>query len=126
MLPILRIARPVTDLALSQRMYCEGLGLSVLGSFQDHDGFDGVMVGREGSPYHFEFTYCRTTPVEPTPTHEDLVVFYIPTDHEWQAVCDSMLAAGFKAVTSYNPYWEKNSRTFEDHDGYRTVLHNGV
>ena len=39
----LRIARPVTDLAQSVRMYCDGLGWKVLAEFADQDGFDGAM-----------------------------------------------------------------------------------
>lgn len=103
-------------------MYCHGLGLRVVGGFEDHDGFDGVMLGVEGSNYHFEFTHCRTHPVAPAPTPEDLVVFYVPAESEWQAACASMLAAGFQQVTSFNPYWEARGRTFQDPDGYRIVL----
>jgi hypothetical protein len=33
-----------------------------------------------------------------------------------------MLAAGFKQVTSLNPYWDAEGRTYEDEDGYRVVL----
>lgn len=44
----LRIARPVTNLAESVAMYTQGLGLDVLGSFEDHDGFDGSMLGIKG------------------------------------------------------------------------------
>lgn len=103
-------------------MYCRGLGLRVVGSFEDHDGFDGVMLGAEGAGYHFEFTYCRTHPVAPAPTAEDLTVFYIPVATEWQAKCGRMSAAGFKHVASFNPYWEQQGRTYEDPDGYRIVL----
>jgi hypothetical protein len=103
-------------------MYCRGLGLRVVGSFENHDGFDGVMLGVAGSSYHFEFTRCRTHPVAPAPTVEDLVVFYIPAAAEWQATCARMLATGFKQVASFNPYWETQGRTYEDQDGYRIVL----
>lgn len=103
-------------------MYSRGLGLRVVGRFENHDGFDGVMLGAADSGYHFEFTYCRTHPVRPTPTAEDLVVLYIPGTAEWEASCASMLAAGFRRVASFNPYWEASGRTFEDLDGYRTVL----
>ena len=41
---------------------------------------------------------------------------------EWQTACASMLAAGFKQVSSFNPYWERRGRTYEDLDGYRIVL----
>lgn len=120
----LRIARPVTDLAKSSAMYCDGLGFKVLGQFEDHEGFDGVMVGPEGADYHLEFTFCRTKPVAPTPTHEDLIVLYIPDEAEHQASCQRMIAVGFAEVSSFNPYWNRNGRTFEDHDGYRTVICN--
>lgn len=120
----LRLARPVRNLAQTTAMYCKGLNLDVLGRFENHQGFDGVMLGNVGMDYHFEFTHYRTYPVEPTPTNEDLTVFYIPAPSEWQAACALMLAAGFKQVASFNPYWEIQGQTFEDHDGYRIVLEN--
>lgn len=118
----LRIARPVRDLAKSRDMYCRGLGFRVIGSFEDHDGFDGVMLGVPGGSYHFEFTCSRQHPVAPSPTVEDLMVLYIPSESEWETTCASMLAAGFKPVRSHNPYWEAKGRTYEDRDGYRVVL----
>ena len=120
----LRIARPVADLAATQAMYCRGLGLRVIGRFEDHDGFDGVMLGDAGSGYHFEFTCSRETPVVPTPNAEDLVVFYVPNSAEWRGACDDMLAAGFRQVAAFNPYWDVRGRTYQDRDGYRVVLQN--
>jgi catechol 2,3-dioxygenase-like lactoylglutathione lyase family enzyme len=122
MAPHIRIARPVSNLDRTADMYCRGLGLRVIGSFADHDGFDGIMLGVEGSSYHFEFTYCRAHPVTPTPTAEDLVVLYVPAAPQWKAACAGMAAAGFEHVASMNPYWETRGRTYQDPDGYRTVL----
>ena len=118
----LRIARPVTDLEASVAMYTSGVGLEVIGSFQDHDGFDGTMLGTVGENYHFEFTSCRTHPVQPTPTNEDLLVLYLPDSEAWQQRCMKLLEAGFREVASFNPYWDRNGRTFEDRDGYRLVI----
>ena len=122
MTPQLRITRPVSDLARSTRMYCDGLGLKVLASFSGHDGFDGAVLGDPASPYHFELTRCPAHPVAPAPTAEDLVVLYIPQESAWQTACANMAAAGFRRVASFNPYWEARGRTYEDPDGYRTVL----
>ena len=118
----LRIARPVTDLQRSATMYCTGLGLQRLAHFADHDGFDGVMVGEPNGAYHIELTYCRAHPVSPSPTPEDLLVFYLPERTDWQRRCAALVAAGFTVVPSLNPYWETNGRTFEDPDGYRLVV----
>ena len=103
-------------------MYCRGLGLHVMGSFQNHDGFDGVMLGLEGLNYHFEFTHCRTHPVAPAPTPEDLLVFYLPAGTDWNAACARMRTAGFEQTRSFNPFWEVRGHTFRDPDGYRIVL----
>jgi len=120
----LRIARPVSDLARATDMYCRGLGLRVIGSFENHTGFDGVMLGAAGAAYHFEFTYAREHPVTPRPTAEDLTVLYIPDAAEWQAACARMVSAGFTPVRSFNPYWDVRGRTYQDSDGYRVVLQN--
>jgi catechol 2,3-dioxygenase-like lactoylglutathione lyase family enzyme len=121
----LRIARPVSNLAITTDMYCRGVGLRVIDTFENHDGFDGVMLGVPGADYHFEFTLSRNHPVHPASTVDDLSVFYIPSATEWQATCARMLDAGFKPVPPFNPFWGANGRTFEDRDGYRIVLQQG-
>lgn len=120
----LRIARPVSDLERSRTLYCQGLGLQLLGRFENHLGFDGVMLGLPGADHHFEFTHCRAHPVPASPTAEDLAVFYIPDPAEWERACARMLTAGFKPVPSLNPYWELHGRSYQDPDGYHVVLQN--
>lgn len=117
----LRVARPVSDLEYMATLYSTGLGFERLGAFEDHDGFDGVMLGREGLGYHLEFTHCRTHAMKPSPT-EDLLVFYVPDVSEWQRTCERMERAGFGTVGAFNPYWNLHGRTFVDPDGYRTVI----
>ncbi len=124
MIAHLRIARPASDLARTRELYCRGLGLRVVGSFEDHDGFDGVMLGLPGAGYHLEFTRCREHPVAPAPSVEDLAVFYLPDASAWRAACERMLAAGFREVAPFNPYWKARGRTFADPDGYLVVLQN--
>jgi hypothetical protein len=121
----LRVARPTDQLESIVNMYKDGLGLEVLGSFADHQGFDGVMLGSAGMGYHFEFTHQRNHLVGRAPTKDNLLVFYLPDREEWDMRCQQMEAAGFRMVHAYNPYWEANSKTFEDLDGYRVVIKNG-
>ncbi len=121
----LRVARPTDRLEEVVRFYCEGVGLEILGSFADHDGFDGVMLGIEDAPYHLEFTRKLGITAGRAPTEDNLLVFYIDDENEWKTALTRMAEAGYKAVTSFNPYWDRNGATFEDPDGYRVVFHNG-
>ena len=118
----LRIARPVTDLEKSCEMYCRGLALSQIGAFADHDGFSGCMLGRDDLPWHLEFTQCHHHPVSPVSSPEDLLVLYIPQQAAWAQGCRNLEEAGFVPVRSFNPYWDKQGKTFQDRDGYRLVL----
>ena len=122
----LRVARPTDHLAAITAMYTHGLGLSVLAQFLDHDGFDGTILGTREDPYHIEFTSRPGHHAGRAPTDEHLLVFYVPDGAEWEARCTSMLAAGFRGVSSANPYWDIRGRTFEDPDGYRVVLQNSA
>ena len=122
----MRVARPTDNLPVVAEMYAKGLGFTVLAEFADHDGFDGVILGHPRQPYHIEFTAQRGHRVGTAPTRDHLLVFYIPDRTEWDETCERMLAAGFRAVVSYNPYWDAQGRTFEDVDGYRVVLQNAA
>ncbi len=124
--PILRIARPSDDLEGLLRFYRDGLGLTVLYRFADHESFDGVMLGEPGAPYHLEFTHKRRHRAGRAPTEDNLLVFYYPDRQEWQAKVQRMRAAGFAPVRSFNPYWDRDGVTFEDPDGYRVVIVNAA
>lgn len=122
--PTLRIARPTDDIDALLPFYRDGLGLAVLAHFEDHAGFDGVMFGQPGAPYHFEFTRQRGHVVGRAPTRDHLVVFYLPERAAWEAAVARMRGTGFEPVPSWNPYWDVSGVTFEDADGYRVVLQN--
>ncbi|HDZ9830291.1 TPA: VOC family protein [Yersinia enterocolitica] len=119
---VMRVARPTDNLKLISEMYCRGLGFSELGSFADHQGFDGVILGHPQHAYHLEFTHHRGVKVGRAPTSDNLLVFYLPDEKQWHNQCQQMCAAGFCQVASYNPYWDVSGKTFEDIDGYRVVL----
>jgi len=84
------------------------------------------LLGNNGLQYHFEFTHHHGHVVGKAPTQDNLLVFYLPDRKDWQAACIQMESAGFIPVQSYNPYWDKDGRTFEDVDGYRVVLENSA
>ena len=119
-----RVARPTDLLAEVVRFYRDGLGFEVLGQFEDHDDFDGVMLGHRGQPYHLEFTCQRGHPAGRAPTQDHLLVFYLPDAEAWRNAIARLQACGHEPVASFNPYWDRRGKTFEDPDGYRVVLQN--
>jgi catechol 2,3-dioxygenase-like lactoylglutathione lyase family enzyme len=122
----LRVARPTDNIDALIPFYRDGLGLDVLCRFKDHEGFDGVMLGLAGAPYHFEFTRSHSHTAGRAPTADNLLIFYVPDVEEWRTAVDRMQSAGFMAVPAFNPYWEQRGRTFEDPDGYRVVFQNAA
>jgi Glyoxalase/Bleomycin resistance protein/Dioxygenase superfamily. len=118
----LRVARPTDNIPEIVRFYRDGLGFDVIASFEDHQGFDGVMLGHAGLSYHLEFTHHRGHSAGKAPTEENLLVLYLPDKSEWQQAVDRMIAQGYEPVKSYNPYWDVRGKTFEDADAYRVVL----
>ncbi|HEY7118001.1 MAG TPA: VOC family protein [Tepidisphaeraceae bacterium] len=120
----LRVARPTDDLAGVVRFYRDGLGFEVLGEFNGHAGFDGVMLGHRDAGYHLEFTRRAGHKAGRAPTADNLLVFYMADLEQWERTVARLEGAGYHAVPSFNPYWDQRGKTFEDPDGYRVVLQN--
>ncbi|KAJ4403797.1 hypothetical protein N0V91_006310 [Didymella pomorum] len=123
----LRIARPTRSIASILPFYTKGLGFQIIGSFEQHAGFNGVMLGHPSLPYHLEFTEEGGHDPGQAPSQENLLVFYLPRKEDWDAAVAKMEGAGHEQIKSYNPYWDADSKgkTYEDADGYRVVLWNG-
>lgn len=126
MVPKLRVARPTNELAPLVHFYRDGLGLTELSAFTNHEGFDGVMLGHPQAPYHLEFTVQHGHFALPAPSVEHLLVFYLPSHAEWQAAVERLQTQGYAPVEAHNPYWDRQGCTFQDPDGYRIVLQNAA
>ena len=122
--PTLRVARPTNDLDQLLPFYADGLGFEVLARFDDHEGFDGLVIGHPHAPYHLEFVRERGHAAGRAPSQEHLLVLYLPDAAEYAAALLRMAAAGFSTLASRNPYWDVDGHTYEDPDGYRVVITN--
>jgi catechol 2,3-dioxygenase-like lactoylglutathione lyase family enzyme len=104
----MRVARPTADLARSRDFYERLLGLSVLSSFEDHDGFDGAVLGLPDDRAQFELISPRE-PLPPTPTVEDVLVLYLSDGHDVFDLADRLSGAGHREVPAddpaLTPYW---------------------
>jgi catechol 2,3-dioxygenase-like lactoylglutathione lyase family enzyme len=120
----IRVARPTDRLSEVVRFYTDGLGLRVVGSFQAHEGYDGVMIGLPGRDYHLEFTqYIDGSPC-PAPSPDNLLVFYLEDRAAIERIAEQLRSLGHRPVPPENPYWAAHGLTFEDPDGWRIVLMN--
>jgi catechol 2,3-dioxygenase-like lactoylglutathione lyase family enzyme len=114
----LRIARHTERLEEVVAFYRDGIGLTEIGRFHDHDGYDGVFLALPGSGAHLEFT-AGGGHAAPAPHPESLLVLYLG-DH---AVVQTVAARlGADPIAPANPYWAKHGLTFQDPDGFRVVL----
>jgi catechol 2,3-dioxygenase-like lactoylglutathione lyase family enzyme len=112
----------VSQIPASLRFYVDILGLDRLGGFAGHNGYNGAFVGRAGSDWHIEFTSHESGLPKPSPTEEDLLVFYVSED-QLQAAVTSLGEAGFGLVVHENPYWaDAGALVCRDPDGYLVVL----
>jgi len=117
-----RFARPTNSLELVVPFYRDCLGLEELYRFENHDGYDGVMLGLPGTPYHLELT--QHADIDGTAaTKENLLVFYLGGTSSLTPIVERFGAAGHSPVEAENPYWTTvGAVTFEDPDGWRIVL----
>ncbi|MFT5579947.1 MAG: hypothetical protein ACI9WS_002707 [Paraglaciecola psychrophila] len=120
----IRLARPTDNLRRNCEIYQKGLGFSVLASYDDDQGFDGIVLGNSGDSYHLKFTHHRGTLVGRAPSQDDVIIFYIEDLKLWQHGCNQTESADFKKVASYNPHRDSRGLTYEDVDGYRVVFQN--
>jgi catechol 2,3-dioxygenase-like lactoylglutathione lyase family enzyme len=118
-----RVARPTDRLAEVEEFYVRHLGLPVLYRFENHAGYDGVMLGLPGTNYHLEFTTHVDGSPCPAPTADNLLVLYFHGDARMYEAVERLATAGHEPVAAENPYWDGvGALTFEDPDGWRVVL----
>ncbi|GAC1636683.1 MAG: VOC family protein [Chloroflexota bacterium] len=116
------MARPTDRLREVVAFYHDGLGLPILGSFEGHAGYSGVMLGLPGHAYHLEFTHHEHGSPCPAPTRDNLLVFYVARPDAVASMAARLRELGYLPVSPENPYWAERGVTFEDPDGWRTVL----
>ncbi|HEX8475349.1 MAG TPA: VOC family protein [Pyrinomonadaceae bacterium] len=119
-----RIARPTDRLTEIVKFYCGALGLKQVGSFQNHDGYDGVMIGLPDRDYHLEFTQHAHGGPCPAPSKDNLLVLYVEDKRGIERLAERLREHGHEPVPPENPYWQAKGLTFEDPDGWRVVLMN--
>ena len=116
-----RYARHSNDLAKLIDFYTKILAFEVLGSFENHDGYDGVFLGKQGLAWHLEFTSSEDK-AEHSTDPDDALVFYPKSKQEYQAILLNLKKYKIKTIKAKNPYWRKYGLMFQDPDGFNIIL----
>lgn len=118
-----RVARPTDRLEEVVAFYRDGIGLPVIGSFEGHAGYSGVMLGLPGASYHLEFTHHENGSDCPAPSKKNLLVLYFSDRAAMDRIVENLRTMGYPSVPPENPYWSADrSVTIEDPDGWRVVF----
>jgi catechol 2,3-dioxygenase-like lactoylglutathione lyase family enzyme len=114
----LRVARHTERLDEVVAFYRDGIGLTEIGGFRDHDGYDGVFLAVPGAAAHIELT-AGGGHRAPQPHPESLLVLYLGDEAAVRTVASRL---GVDPIEPANPYWAEHGSTFQDPDGFRVVL----
>jgi catechol 2,3-dioxygenase-like lactoylglutathione lyase family enzyme len=117
----LRIARHTNDLEKIKSFYIDVLGFSLLGSFENHDNYDGIFIGKPDLDWHFEFTKSNKNANHHF-DEDDILILYPEEIDEFNNLISNLLNNNISTITSKNQYWNENGEMFLDPDGYRIVI----
>ncbi len=116
-----RFARHTNDLEQLISFYIKILGMEILGGFQNHNGYDGVFIGKTNENWHLEFTKSEEI-IDFNFGDEDILVFYPKTRLEYDSILEKINKYSIKIIKAKNPYWNENGKMLLDPDGYRIVI----
>ncbi len=87
---VFRVARHTNKLELIVRFYCDILNFEILGSFENHDEYDGVFIGRKELNWHLEFTKS-TVKAQHQFDADDILVFYPKTSNDYNKILENIM-----------------------------------
>lgn len=116
-----RFARHTNNLEQLKSFYIDILGLELLGGFENHNGYDGVFIGKPNENWHLEFTKSDEI-VTFNFGEEDILVFYPNSKLELELIHDNLIANKIEFIQAKKNYWNDNGKMILDPDGYRVVI----
>ncbi|MEZ4910073.1 MAG: VOC family protein [Saprospiraceae bacterium] len=116
-----RYARHTIDLIKIEKFYTEIIGLEKLGSFTNHNNYNGLFLGHRNSNWHLEFTTSNDIPKSKF-DDDDVLVFYVNSDVEIQNIKLTLRQKNIKLETPKNPYWAKTGIMISDPDNFKVIF----
>ena len=117
----LRVARHTNDLDKIKSFYVNILGFEILGSFENHNNYDGIFIGKPSENWHLEFTKSKEK-INISCNEEDYLVFYPENQLDYDQILKNIEANKIKFITSKNLYWNENGKIILDPDGFGVII----
>ncbi len=118
-----RNARHTNHLKPIVEFYTNILGLEVLFSFENHNEYNGVFIGKPDHQWHLEFTASKNK-AEHKFGVEDILVFYPTEKDEYHEIVERIETNDIEKIKAKNPFWDENGIMIQDPDGFRVIISN--
>lgn len=118
-----RFARHTNNLDQLKTFYTSVLGFEVIGSFENHNEYDGVFIGKPNENWHLEFTQTNEIVIH-TFDEDDILIFYPNSKQEYNLILEHIEQQNICFIEPKNPYWKENGKMILDPDGYRIIISN--
>ncbi len=116
-----RYARHTNNLREIVNFYTNIIGLEILGSFKNHNDYNGFFLGIKDMNWHLEFTESNEK-ANHIADEDDLIVFYFNSKKEIDLILQKAKNAGYYTSKSKNPYWQLNGVEIKDPDNFGIIL----
>ena len=116
-----RFARHTNDLEQIKSFYIAILGFELLGTLENHNGYDGVFIGKSNENWHLEFTKTKEV-ISFDFKEDDILVFYPESKMEFDLLINKLQSHEIEFIKAKNPYWNENGKMILDPDGYRILI----
>jgi catechol 2,3-dioxygenase-like lactoylglutathione lyase family enzyme len=116
-----RFARHTNNLEQIKSFYIDVLGFQLLSGFENHNGYDGIFIGRANENWHLEFTKSEEI-VHFNFNDDDIIVFYPKNKIDFDLIMNKIQSQNIDFIKAKNPYWNENGKMILDPDGYKIVI----
>ena len=119
----LRVSRHTNNLEKIKSFYNNIFGFELLGSFVNHNNYDGIFIGKSKLDWHLEFTKSNEI-VNFNFGDEDYLVFYPENKSEYDKILENISKNNIEFISPKNPFWNENGKVILDPDGFGIIISN--
>lgn len=116
------LSRPTNKFSEVISFYKDGMGMQILGGFDNRNGFDGLYLGFPESHYFLEVTTNKNKESITLNEKSDYLVFYVSDLNKLSLMELKLNVLGYFSIKVSDTYWANKGVVFEDPDGWKIVL----